>query len=80
VTTGAAARAPGAAVWRAGAMVSAAKEERSPGGVRGALSRRVNVVDNWAVTEGLGPVVLHIRGDQRGGARGSLCAGERSGG
>ena len=72
MTTGAAARAPGAAVWRAGAMVGAAKEESSPGGVRGALSRRADVVDNWAVTDGLGPVVRHIRCDRRGGAPGRL--------
>ena len=30
------------------------------------------MVDNWAVTDGLGPVVRHIRCDRRGGAPGRL--------
>jgi hypothetical protein len=44
-----------------GSMVSDAKEERSPGGVRGSLSRRADVVDSWTVTDGQGPVVLGSR-------------------
>jgi hypothetical protein len=51
-------------------MVGDAKGKRSPGCVRRTLSRRADAVDNWAVPDGLGPVVRHIRGDQRGGAPG----------